>query len=53
MGNSHIEDLIRSLQRDERFSEVEVRIIQNRLLPAPTKEERRTAREQITAEAER
>mgnify|MGYP001602316781 CR=1 FL=1 len=49
MGNSHVEDLIRSLGDDERFSDVDVQIMANRLLPQPTKEERRTARDQVIA----
>ena len=51
MGNSFIEDLIADLMiamnSNNRFSEVEKRIIANRLLPPPTEEERELARAQV------
>jgi hypothetical protein len=50
MGNSFIEDLIRSVNRDTRYSEVEKRIIANRLLPPPTQEEIDLARSQAPSE---
>lgn len=47
MGNSFIEDLIRSVKQDDRFSPVESQIIANRLLPPPTREEREKAYRQV------
>lgn len=47
MGNSFIEDLIRSIEQDDRFSAVEKKIIANRLLPPPTVEERERAYFQV------
>lgn len=44
MGNSFIEDLIREVDKDSRFSQIEKRIIAVRLLAPPTDEEREAAR---------
>lgn len=56
MGNSFIEDLIadliRAMNSNTRFSEVEKRIVVNRLLPPPTQEERELARAQVLSEEE-
>lgn len=50
MGNSFIEDLIREIAKDGRFSPVEKQVIANRLIVPATNEERRVAYLQIYPE---